>query len=616
MEGRSGEAKITWLNNDQAFILDGTTYLVSSAPESIILNHRGPALATVFRIAPSLHITKEWLQNSVEDYISKDDVFRREFLTGVIFVGAAKEEVRITEDGQEFLRHFDTQFNVYLEKASKQLVPGPYVILNHKILDVSALYPDENGAFLTTLKPGIHNPFVTLSTGAHEKTLSIAVPSRLRFTTSSDAPLAGLRVAVKGNFNLQGLRTSLCNRAYFNTYPPCDKTAKCIQQVVDAGATLVGTTKLASFAATEEPTQCIDYQAPWNPRADGCQSPAGSSSGSGAAIGAYDWLDIAIGSDTSGSGRRPGHWNGCFAMRPTFGAIPMDGMISSFEMFDTPTFLGRDLRQMRDFAAVWYGNKMSTNGVEPISAIIWPSDFWAFINPNQQSLARPFISELEACLKLNCQEVSFAAEWAKKPPKEAGLESLDDFMKDASKNSFWYDDYHAFDKFREDYWKKHQKSPYVSPPVRAQWEAAKNITKAERDEAIRRLLVYRAWFLTHFINANSRNILVVLPIENISPRYRDEPPAPFIAPTGVTTLMLSPILEAPELVVPIGEIPYQSKVSGTEEHLPVGIGLMALPGSDMMLMDLAQECLVRAGRPTRVHTGRRMFKKEFEESFI
>ena len=101
-------------------------------------------------------------------------------------------------------------------------------------------------------------------------------------------------------------------------------------------------------------------------------------------------------------------------------------------MFDTPTFLGRDLRQMRDFAAVWYGNRMSTNGVEPISAIIWPSDFWAFINLNQQSLARSFINDLEACLKLNCQEVSFAAEWAKKPPKEAGLESLDDFMKDVN----------------------------------------------------------------------------------------------------------------------------------------------------------------------------------------
>ena len=92
----------------------------------------------------------------MEDYVSKDDVFRREFLTGIIFVGAAKEEVRITEDNHEFLRHFGTQFNVYLETTSKQLVPGPYMILNHKILNVSMLYPDENGAFLATLKPGIH----------------------------------------------------------------------------------------------------------------------------------------------------------------------------------------------------------------------------------------------------------------------------------------------------------------------------------------------------------------------------------------------------------------------------------------------------------------------------
>lgn len=117
---------------------------------------------------------------------------------------------------------------------------------------------------------------------------------------------------------------------------------------------IVGTTKLASFAATEEPVECIDYQAPWNPKDGGYQSPAGSSSGSGAAIRAYEWLDIAIGSDSksmemtqsrflapseslansvlaaSGSGRRPGHWNGCIAMRPTHGVLPPEGYIPSF----------------------------------------------------------------------------------------------------------------------------------------------------------------------------------------------------------------------------------------------------------------------------------------------
>jgi hypothetical protein len=53
-----------------------------------------------------------------------------------------------------------------------------------------------------------------------------------------------------------------------------------------------------SFANWEEPLEYIDYQAPWNPRGDRYQSTGGSSSGSAAALAAYDWLDIAIGTDS------------------------------------------------------------------------------------------------------------------------------------------------------------------------------------------------------------------------------------------------------------------------------------------------------------------------------
>lgn len=129
--------------------------------------------------------------------------------------------------------------------------------------------------------------------------LVVAVPSRLRFQSSSDQPLAGLRIAVKDNLDLKGLRTSLCNKAYYNLYPPRTDTAKCIQQLIDAGAVLLGKTKLNSFGCWEEPTEYIDYQAPWNPRGDGYQSPGGSSSGSGAAVAAYDWIDITIGTDSN-----------------------------------------------------------------------------------------------------------------------------------------------------------------------------------------------------------------------------------------------------------------------------------------------------------------------------
>ena len=47
----------------------------------------------------------------------------------------------------------------------------------------------------------------------------------------------------------------------------------------------------------EEPKEATDKQAPFNPGGDGFQLPAGSSSGSAAAIASYGWLDIAIGTD-------------------------------------------------------------------------------------------------------------------------------------------------------------------------------------------------------------------------------------------------------------------------------------------------------------------------------
>lgn len=119
--------------------------------------------------------------------------------------------------------------------------------------------------------------------------------------TMGDAQrMSGLPIAVKDILQIKGIPTFVCNKAYFDLYrdSPPSKAAACVELLTNMGAVIVGTTKLASFAATEEAVECIDYHAPWNPRADGYQSPAGSSSGSGAAIGAYDWLDIAIGSDS------------------------------------------------------------------------------------------------------------------------------------------------------------------------------------------------------------------------------------------------------------------------------------------------------------------------------
>lgn len=45
----------------------------------------------------------------------------------------------------------------------------------------------------------------------------------------------------------------------------------------------------------------VDQFSPFNPRGDGYNDPSTSSAGSGAAAGAYDWVDVTIGSDSGGS---------------------------------------------------------------------------------------------------------------------------------------------------------------------------------------------------------------------------------------------------------------------------------------------------------------------------
>jgi Asp-tRNA(Asn)/Glu-tRNA(Gln) amidotransferase A subunit family amidase len=148
-------------------------------------------------------------------------------------------------------------------------------------------------------------------------------------------------------YRIEGLRNMLGNRGYYDVNVPATANAPAIQRLLDSGAYLVGTTKLACFAAREEPPECADYQAPYNPRGDGYQSPAGSSSGSAAAIASYDFLDFTIGSDSkflyplrgivmlmagaTGSTRRPAFFNGCFALRPSYDKLPLDGMQLTFE---------------------------------------------------------------------------------------------------------------------------------------------------------------------------------------------------------------------------------------------------------------------------------------------
>ncbi|OJD30648.1 glutamyl-trna amidotransferase [Diplodia corticola] len=576
-------------------------------------SHATPKYFTVLDAGDQHRLSAHWIAEQTRAY-QACDTFQHAFLHGIVLTTSNAEPAKIGEQAKMVLRKTGVKWISWLTRSKDSRLtfrPGPHYTNGACFYELHRLHDDTHDCFITAItRRSPKLPFRPTSYPSFSRPSgpAVAVPSRLKPHGTSHASLAGMRVAIKDNFDVAGVRTSLCNRAYDALYAPAPTTAACVQTLIDKGAAIVGKTKLSSFAATEEPIECIEWPAPWNPRADGHQSPAGSSSGSAAAVAAYDWLDVAVGSDTSGSGRRPAHWNGVVAMRPTHGVLSAHGLLPSFHLFDVPTFFGRDLVLCRRFAEAWYGDGLPSVGCELPVEIVVPIDYLATIrNPYQSRLIEEFLADMENFFGVQAKRVKLDKLWVETRPEEAENQKLSDYMEAACRDSFWYDDFHNTDEFRSRYKRKFGSNPYVSPPVQWQWSLASEITKADRDDAVNRLRVYRKWFTEKVMKPEDRNTIIVLPIEDISPRYRDEPPSRKFYPTGVPMLFLSPITGGPELTIPIGQVPYVSKVTGREELLPMGISLMASPGYDLVLMDLMLKCLEHANRPTRVRTGRHMF---------
>src|SRR5262245_10288747 len=129
-------------------------------------------------------------------------------------------------------------------------------------------------------------------------------------------PLHGVPVGIKDIFDVAGMPTTGGARSWAHTRPGKDATA--VARVRAAGAVLLGKTYTTEFAYRDPaPTRN-----PWNHE----HTPGGSSAGSGAAVGAR-MVPLALGSQTVGSVLRPAAYCGVVGVKPTHGAIPVDGVI-------------------------------------------------------------------------------------------------------------------------------------------------------------------------------------------------------------------------------------------------------------------------------------------------
>ncbi len=154
---------------------------------------------------------------------------------------------------------------------------------------------------------------------------------------AGDVPPGALRLAVQDHSDVAGLPTTAGCPAY--AYQPA-ASAPVVDRLVEAGAVVVGKTAMDQFATglvgTRSPHGALE-----SPLAPGRVS-GGSSSGS-AVVVATGEADIALGTDTAGSGRVPAAFCGVVGLKPTFGWLPTEGVVPACRSFDCVTVFARDL---------------------------------------------------------------------------------------------------------------------------------------------------------------------------------------------------------------------------------------------------------------------------------
>lgn len=320
---------------------------------------------------------------------------------------------------------------------------------------------------------------------------------------------------------------------------------------VEGGSCILGKTKLSSFLSREEATESIDFQAPWNPRADGYQTTGGSSSGSAVAVAAYDWVDIGVGTDTNGSIRRPAQCNGVFALRPSQDVFSQDGMFTVFKTFDVPGIFARDLDKLATFASKWYPPQACNESANILMPrIILPVNLIPQEDTPQKKIVLAFLEDFESFFKIEADRIDLEALWAQAPPKEANGQGMHDYLERVGKDTFLYANYHSGSAFRKLYQEKFGKKPFVSKFVEWRWKVGSTISHKDHEEAMGRLRVYKDWLLNDVMQVGKRNSFVVMQSEDVTPKYRDDLPPEYSIQPAWHQWWISSILGAPEIVIP------------------------------------------------------------------
>ncbi|MFJ5958301.1 allophanate hydrolase [Paenarthrobacter sp. NPDC092416] len=203
----------------------------------------------------------------------------------------------------------------------------------------------------------VDRPEIWIHLRGRDELLAEAARIDAAAAAGEDLPLAGLLLAVKNNVDVAGLITTAACPG-FGEEPAQDAVP--VAKLRAAGALVLGATNLDQFA-----TGLVGTRSPYGAVRDSRRPDrisGGSSSGSAVAV-ALGLVDLAVGTDTAGSGRIPAALQGIVGIKPTLGVVSTVGVVPACRSWDTATIFARDLATAELAMGIMAGNGRT-----------WPAD--------------------------------------------------------------------------------------------------------------------------------------------------------------------------------------------------------------------------------------------------
>jgi len=367
---------------------------------------------------------------------------------------------------------------------------------------------------------------------------------------SGRGALAGLTFGVKDIYDIAGHRTGFGSPDWLRTHEAAARTAPVVQQLLDAGADVVGKTQ------TDELTYSLQgenahYGTPVNVNAPG-RIPGGSSSGSVAAV-AGGLCDFALGSDTGGSVRAPASFCGVYGIRPTHGRISLEGACPLAASFDTCGWFARDAGLLERVGHVLFRETTA----ETPRRLLFAQDAFSLAGEDVRRALEPALTRVRAVLG-ESQPVTVAAD---------GLAQ-------------WFQVFRVLQG--AEVWAQHgawvtRVKPQLGPGVRQRIEWTATIdpaeippAKAKREEITLRMEGMLA----------DGAVLMLPTLPGIAPPCNSPPAATEdLRARAMSLLCIAGLARLPQVTLPLA----------TLDGCPLGLSLIARRGADTMLLALARK---------------------------